>query len=142
MKAKIEITLDDIKEFIKNSNQFVRDEIISELNTQSLPNEYRNETVRVIIPPCTNRDGSIRKGSVSKMGWETVKVKNDDIETIIEKEIFPSWDDIENEIEDNIGEWSDKFDNLFDTYKDNNTFIVKAKSLNDMIQLEELLKGF
>lgn len=142
MQVKIEITLEDVKEFLRNSNQAIRDNIVKDLEDLPLPREFRTEMQRVTIPACTNRDGTIRKGSRPRQEWQPVTIKNDDIETIIEKEINPTWKDIEGEIEDNIVEWSCKVESLYDTYKDNNTFIVKGKSLNEVMQLEELLKGF
>ena len=142
MDIKIEITLEDVKEFLRNSNQAIRDSIVKDLEDLPLPKEYKTIRQQVLIPACTNRDGTIRKGSVPKMEWQDVRVKNEDIETIIEKEISPTWEDIESELEDNIPEWSDKIESFYETYKDNNTFIVKAKSMNEVIQLEDLLKDF
>ena len=138
MDIKIEITLEDVKEFLRNSNQKLRDEIVKDLEDLPLPSEYRNERKLVEIPACTKKDGTVRKGSVPKKEWQDFLVKNEDIETIVEKEISPEWKDIRDEIENNIGEWGDKLKELFIDYKDDNVFVITAKYLAISMLINEV----
>ena len=141
MKTKIEITKEDVLDFIDNSNKKVRNELIEYINNTNLPDEFKIDRVRTLIPAKLNKDGTVRKGSIDKFEWKEVLVPNKDIETIVEKEIDVTWEEIENELITSSHDYSNNLTEYFEFYKDDNVIMIKVDSLSQKMLVEDTIQN-